>query len=195
MNATDAMTAARPRLPYTYDDYCTLPEDMSRRYELLHGDFYMVPAPTTRHQRILKKLYSLLQREVEKHRLGDVLFAPVDVILGQGDAREVVQPDLLFIAQGRLEIVKLHGIEGPPDLVVEILSPGTEQRDRGYKLTMYARHGVPEYWIIDPDARMIDVYRAGPSDYLPATQYNVNDSIVCTPLGDLSIPLNKLFTD
>lgn len=189
------MTAARPLLPYTYDDYCTLPEDMSRRYELLHGDLYMVPAPTTRHQQISINLSLLLQRHVKSHRLGEILYSPVDVILGHGDAREVVQPDLLFVATGRLHIVKLHGIEGPPDLVVEILSPGTEERDRGYKLTMYARHGVPEYWIIDPHTRTMDLYRTGPSGYLPAMHYGENDIIACPLFGDLIIPLSEVFAD
>ncbi|MBI2802170.1 MAG: Uma2 family endonuclease [Gammaproteobacteria bacterium] len=189
------MTATKPRLPYTYDDYRTLPEDMSRRYELLHGDLYMVPAPTTRHQRVLSRLNSLMLEHVRSRQLGDAFFAPVDVILGQGDAREVVQPDLFFIAAARRDTVKLHGIEGPPDLVVEILSPGTETRDRGYKLKMYARHGVREYWIVDPDARTVDVYSAGPAEYLDPTRYNENDVMTCTLLGELAITLKDVFTD
>ena len=152
------MTASRPRIPYTYDDYRTLPEDMSRRYELLHGELYMVPAPTTLHQRILRRLLVVFDRHVAAHRLGEVLLSPVDVILGQGDAREVAQPDLVFIAQARRDIVKLHAIEGAPDLAIEILSPGTEERDRGYKRTLYARHGVKEYWIVDPQTRTVEVH-------------------------------------
>ncbi|MBI2802060.1 MAG: Uma2 family endonuclease [Gammaproteobacteria bacterium] len=141
------MAATKPLLPYTYDDYCTLPEDMSRRYELLHGDFSMVPAPTTKHQQISINLSSLLRQYVKIHRLGKILYSPVDVIFGQGDAREVVQPDLVFIAARNDDI--------------EILSPGTKDRDRGYKLKMYARYGVPEYWIVDPETRTIDVYQSG----------------------------------
>ena len=189
------MTAARPLLPYTYDDYCTLPEDMSRRYELLHGDLYMVPAPTTRHQQILNNLNSLIRQQAKSHQLGKVLFAPVDVILGQGDTREVVQPDLVFIAASRRDIVKLHGIEGPPDLVVEILSPGTEGRDRGYKLKLYARYGVPEYWIVDPDAHTVDVYSVGLADYLAPIRYSESDVIACTQLHDLTITLDDVFAD
>ena len=103
----DATIAARPLLPYTYDDYRTLSEDMSRRNELLHGDLYRVPAPTTRHQRISNNLNSLLRQQVKHCRLGEILYAPVDVILGHGDAREVAQPDLVFVAASRRDIVKL----------------------------------------------------------------------------------------
>lgn len=189
------MTAANPRIPYTYDDYCTLPEDMSRRYELLHGDFYMVPAPTTRHQRILKRLNSIVQRQVDGFRLGEALFSPVDVILGQGSGREVVQPDLVFVGTERLGIIKLHGIEGPPDLVVEILSPGTAERDRGYKLTMYARYGVREYWIVDPDLCIVDVYRAGPSAYLAPRRYDRGEVVTCALLRDLRVSLSDVFAE
>jgi len=83
------MIATRPAIPYTYDDYRTLPEDMSRRYELLHGELYMVPAPTTQHQRIVRDLGFLLHAFARDHGLGELFYAPVDVILGQGDAREV----------------------------------------------------------------------------------------------------------
>ncbi|MBI2800954.1 MAG: Uma2 family endonuclease [Gammaproteobacteria bacterium] len=189
------MTATKPRLPYTYDDYRTLPEDMSRRYELLHGDLYRVPAPTTRHQQILSTLYSLVRLQVNSHQLGTVLFAPVDVILGQGDAREVVQPDLMFVAADRRDLVKLQGIVGPPDLVVEILSPGTEERDRGYKLKMYARHNVPEYWIVDPDTCTIDIYSAGPAEYLAPIRYRDGEVMTCARLRELRLSLRDIFAD
>ena len=189
------MTVANPRIPYTYDDYCTLPEDMSRRYELLHGDFYMVPAPTTRHQRILSRLNSLFLAQVNGACLGEVYFSPVDVILGQGNAREVVQPDLVFVARERAGIIKLHGIEGPPDLVVEIVSPGTAERDRGYKLTMYARYGIREYWIVDPDLCVVDVYRAGASGYLSPSRYNRDEILMCSLLRDLQVSLTEVFAE
>lgn len=121
--------------------------------------------PTTRHQRISRKLGTLLVQHVEQHDLGEVFYSPVDVILGEGDNREVVEPDLLFIAKARSAIVKLHGIEGAPDLIVEILSPGTQERDRGYKKTLYARHRVREYWIVDPDAKTAERYILQAQDF------------------------------
>ena len=189
------MSAIKPLLPYTYDDYCTLPEDMSRRYELLHGDFHMVPAPTTRHQQVSSNLYSMLRQQVKRYQLGELFYSPVDVILGQGDTREVVQPDLVFILASRREIVKLHGIEGSPDMVVEVLSPGTEDRDRGYKLKMYARYRVPEYWIVDTDKRTIEIYALGQTDYLSPKRYTGSAAITCGQLLNLDIALSEIFSD
>lgn len=187
------MTAPKPRIPYTYDDYCTLPEDMSRRYELFHGDLYMVPAPTTRHQRVLRRLLGIIDRHVTAMELGEIFVAPVDVILGQGDAREVAQPDIVFIAEARRELIKLHGIEGAPDLAVEILSPGTEGRDRGYKLKMYARYGVREYWIVDPEAQTVDVYLSRLDDFAPVVSRGATDVLTSALFPELSIPLQEIF--
>ncbi len=187
------MTAARPRIPYTYDDYRTLPEDMSRRYELLHGDLYMVPAPTTQHQRISRRLLHILDQHINSKGLGEVFYSPVDVILGQGDAREVAQPDIVFIAAARHDIIKLHGIEGAPDLAVEILSPGTEERDRGYKLKMYARYGVREYWIVDPEAQTVEVYLSRLDDVAPAVRHGATDILTSALFPELNIPLQEIF--
>jgi Uma2 family endonuclease len=189
------MTAAKPRIPYTYDDYRTLPEDMSRRYELLDGDLYMVPAPTTKHQLISSNLHAILREHARRHQLGAVFYAPVDVILGQGDAREVAQPDIVFIAEGRRGIIQLHGIAGPPDLVVEILSPGTQERDRGYKRTMYARHGVGEYWIVDPESRTVEVYAGAPERYDLAARHEVAGILISALFPGLEIPLREVFGD
>ncbi len=183
------MTASWPSIPHTYDDYRSLPEDMSRRYELLHGELFMVPAPTTVHQQVSRNLLVLLERHITARRLGTVFYAPVDVILGHGDAREVTQPDILFIAAARSHIIKLHGIEGAPDLAIEILSPVTEERDRGYKRTLYARYGVTEYWIVDPQAHSIEVHAAG----LPVRAYGGDDQLGSSLLPGLAIVVQAIF--
>jgi len=82
----------------------------------------------------------------------------VDVVFGEGRSREVAQPDILFIATERRSIITRAEIAGAPDIVVEVLSPGTEERDRNYKRTLYQRYGVEEYWIVDPDAHVLDRY-------------------------------------
>ncbi len=187
------MTAAKPRIPYTYDDYRTLPEDMSRRYELLEGELYMVPAPTTTHQRVSRKLFTVLNGYVSLRGLGEMFFSPIDVILGQGDAREVAQPDIVFIAEARRGIIQLHGIEGPPDLVVEILSPGTQERDRGYKRMMYARHGVGEYWTVDPEARTVEIYAGGAEGQCLRARYGAGDVMTSAVFLGLDIPLREVF--
>jgi Uma2 family endonuclease len=189
------MIAPEPRIPYTYEDYRTLPEDMSRRYELLHGELYMVPAPSTRHQRILGNLHLRLRTHADSHRLGEVLLAPVDVILGQGSGREVAQPDIIFIAHARRDIIKLHGIEGAPDLVIEILSAGTAERDRGYKRTLYARYRVPEYWIVDPDARTVEVYVTSGEGLADPTTFPADAALTSALFTGLAIPLAGILAD
>ena len=139
---------------FTYDDYRTAPED--RRYELLDGDLIVAPAPSLKHQRVLLALAGLLDRFVKEAGLGEVLPAPCDVVLSDTD---VVQPDLLFISREREHLVRNgDNVQGAPDLVVEILSPATADRDRGYKRALYAKHGVAEYWLVDPVAETITVH-------------------------------------
>jgi len=189
------MITSEPRIPFTYEDYRTLPEDMSRRYELLHGELFMVPAPTTRHQRISRRLEIILDRHITHNSLGELFHAPIDVILGQGGEREVVQPDIIFIADSRRDIVKPHGIEGAPDLVVEILSAGTAERDRGYKRTLYARHGVREYWIVDPDARTMEIHVIGRDGYDAPTTFQPDAILTSALFPGLDIPLADILAD
>lgn len=136
----------------TYDDYRRMPE--GERYELLEGDLQMTPAPNPRHQRISRRIGVALNEHVEKHALGEVFHSPIDVVLSQ---TTVVQPDILFISRARSEIVGREAITAAPDLVVEILSPSSTERDRVTKRRLYGRFGVREYWIVDPEARSIEV--------------------------------------
>jgi Uma2 family endonuclease len=126
-----------------------------RRRELVWGVVREPPAPMYGHQSVLTRLTSLLYGYVTAHGLGQVCVAPVDVILDR-DKALVVQPDLVFVAEGRLNIIDRR-IWGAPDLVVEVISPRTGRRDRIVKLDWYRRYGVKEYWIVDPAARRIDV--------------------------------------
>jgi Uma2 family endonuclease len=110
------------------------------------------------HQRISRNLEYRLVQFVREGGLGQVFDSPIDVVLGEGKAREVVQPDIVFLSRDREYFVHDDEIRGAPDLVVEILSPGTEKSDKGYKMRLYARYGVREYWIVEPKARMVEVY-------------------------------------
>jgi Uma2 family endonuclease len=143
---------AAPRPVYlTYEDYRRTPDD-GRRYELFDGEIYVTPAPSTSHQRASRNLEFLLHQHVRQHRLGEIFDAPVDVLLDRGT---VLQPDIVFVSRERSGMVSERGIEGPPDLVAEILSPATEEHDRGLKQQLYARHGVRHYWILDTNARSL----------------------------------------
>ena len=139
----------------TYDDYVLIPED-GQRHEILDGEHYVSPAPFMRHQDVAANLFDELSPFVRKHRLGKVRFAPVDVVLSPND---IVQPDLLFISTQRLGIVTEANVQGAPDLVIEILSEKTRRQDEGLKREIYERHGVREYWMLDPDHDSVRVYR------------------------------------
>ncbi len=137
-----------------YSDYLAAPDD-GRRYEILDGDLCVTPAPSPRHQRISWLLECELDRYFGRRGLGQMFHAPIDVILTD---RDVVQPDIVVVADPTH--VSGRGIEGPPLLVVEILSPSTRSQDRGIKAQRYARLGVAHYWLVDPEAQSVECLRA-----------------------------------
>ncbi len=140
---------------YTVDDYMALTDEYPR-YELLEGELIEMVSPTSRHQIISANLFAILDPFCRARRLGRVLTAPLDVILSR---RIVVQPDLIFIAKARRKELIQERIVGAPDLLVEILSPTSSQRDLNQKRKLYARHGVQEYWIVDPEDATLEVQR------------------------------------
>ena len=149
------MPTAQPVFKFTYEDYRTAPSD--RRYELVDGDLVIVPVPSLRHQAVQVRLGERLARFVRENSLGMLFFAPCDVVLSDTD---VVQPDLLFVSGDRAHLLSSgENVRGAPDLVVEILSPATAERDRGYKRALYAKHGVAEYWLVDPSAETVWIHR------------------------------------
>jgi Uma2 family endonuclease len=139
--------------PLTYDDYAALPED-GNRYELVDGVLEMMsPSASVRHQMISSEIQYTLKQSCESEYI--TLVAPLDVIL---TAIEVRQPDLVMIHRSRLNIITKRGIEGAPDLVVEILSPSSIKRDKVSKLKSYAQYEIPEYWIVDPSNGVLEQY-------------------------------------
>jgi Uma2 family endonuclease len=147
------VTTTKSRLT-TYDDYRHLPDD-GKQHQIIEGQLYMTPAPTTLHQRILLNLFRLIDPFVNKSELGEILIAPVDVVLSMTD---VVQPDLVFVAKQRSNIVTKKNIVDAPDLIAEIVSENSEIIDRNKKMALYERHGVKEYWIVDPSAKCVEQY-------------------------------------
>ncbi len=148
----------------TYEDYCALPED-GKRYQLIEGDVDVTPAPTTTHQRVSQNLESVLRDHVRRNRLGVLFHAPIDVLLALDT---VVQPDIVFVSRERRSLVTERGVEGPPDLVVEVLSPRTRRLDRTTKMRLYARSGVREYWLVDPEAQSLEILRLSGGTYVLA---------------------------
>jgi Uma2 family endonuclease len=185
--------ATKSKIPFTYADYKSLPEAMDRRYELMDGELCLVPAPTTLHQFVSQNIETLLVAHVRAARCGRVLQGPVDVVLGEGDKRDVLQPDIVFVSRERPRIVTLAEVAGAPDLVIEILSRGTKTRDRGYKRARYERARVREYWIVDPDRETVDVFRLGPEGFAPALHYRRGDELECAVLPGFRVPVDEIF--
>lgn len=185
--------STRPDIPFTYADYKTLAASTDERHELIDGELYMVPAPTVAHQIVSKNLALRLEQHVSAKGSGIVLYAPLDVVLGAGAGRSVVQPDILFISRERANTITDTEIVGAPDLVIEILSPGTAERDRGQKRTLYARSGVREYWIVDPELESIEVYSLGDDGYDTPVRYEVDDRLFSTVVPGFEAALNDVF--
>jgi Uma2 family endonuclease len=144
------------------DDIWDTPED-GNRYEVIDGELYVTPPPIERHQRAVHVLEVLLGSHILQHDLGRLYPAPFGVVLSEGASG--VQPDLVYVAKENSGIIVERGIEGTPDLVIEILSPSTQGRDRGVKMRAYATAGIPHYWIVDARARHLEAYRLGEEGY------------------------------
>jgi Uma2 family endonuclease len=173
----------------TYEDYVTLPND-GRRYEILDGDLAVSPSPRTAHQRVVQELFVVLRAWSKEHRLGETFVAPYDVIL---DDTTVVVPDLIFVSKSHSAIITARAIEGTPDLIVEVLSESTARHDRGAKRKLYARYGVDHYWLVDPDARSLEVYALRDGAYELAGTYR-NDAIVtCDVPAGLKLRLGEVW--
>lgn len=183
------MNIAREPIKLTYEEYKLLPED--KRAELIGGDLLVTPAPNVEHQRIIKRIFVALNQWVEEHQLGEVFIAPTDVILSKYD---VVQPDIFFVAKARIGIVRENFIEGPPDLIIEILSKRTEKRDKSIKSYLYSKYGVREYWIVDPVSQTITV-SVYESDRLHFKQaYPISSNIESPLLPGLKLLTRAIFS-
>ena len=149
----------------TYDDLESVPEERTGdRHEIIDGELVVTPSPAPMHQIVSRALFRHLDRHVAANDLGEVLYAPVDIRLTPDN---VLIPDIVYIASDRLHIIGPKTIDGPPDLVVEILSPGTRRRDLDTKRELYARFGVQEYWLVDPDARTVAILALAGNKFEP----------------------------
>ena len=182
------MVEARPTTKLTYEDYQKTPDD--ERWELLDGELVMAPSPTTTHQRTLRRLFLMLNSFVDQMGLGEVLSAPLDVILSDAN---VVQPDVLFVSNQREHIIDDTNIKGAPDLVVEILSPSTASRDWRTKLDLYAQHGVREYWVVDPDGQRVWVMAGTDGTLTELANYGRGDTLTSPTLTGFTANLDQVF--
>ncbi|MBI4590132.1 MAG: Uma2 family endonuclease [Candidatus Rokubacteria bacterium] len=177
------------RIVLTYEDYCALPDD-GRRYEILEGELAVAPSPSRAHQRFSRNLLLILHAHIHERNLGEVFSAPFDVIL---EKTSVVVPDLVFVSRDRLEVVTDRGVEGAPDLIVEILSPATGRRDRVEKAQLYARHGVRHYWLGDPEGRTIETFELGEGQYHRTAHLTGDTTFAPSLFPGLAISLPSLW--
>ena len=143
------------RIKLTYDDLRQIPEDDPFRHEVLDGVHVASPSPVYRHQTISRRIQYQLYRQIELEGLGQAVYAPMDIELGIHD---IVEPDIFVVLKDNEKIIGETHVRGAPDLIIEILSPSTSGRDLGIKKERYQISGVPEYWIVDPDAETVMVF-------------------------------------
>jgi Uma2 family endonuclease len=171
-------------------DYIWESPDDSNRYEVIDGKLYVTPAPILPHQDASGNLFGFIWTHVRNNELGYVWAAPVGVVL---DRFTAVQPDIVYVSAERAGIRTLRGIEGAPDLVVEILSPSTRARDRGLKLSRYATAGIPHYWIVDPRHRTLEALELEGGEYQLRDRCE-GDQLFCPVLfPGLEIPLAQVW--
>ena len=182
-----AVEKVRPRVSFA--DLERAPED-GRRYELYDGEVFVVPAPIPLHQVVQHELTERL-REYCRQNGGFAVGSPIDIVFSPYD---VVQPDIVLFTEARAHLVDIRKvIRHRPDLCVEILSPSTESADRGRKLQMFARYGVPEYWIVDPVAEALEVLRLEAGSYVVARRAGRDDEVTSTAVPGLRISLGSVF--
>jgi Uma2 family endonuclease len=172
----------------TYHDYLLLPDD-GRRYEIIEGDLCMTPAPVTRHQIIVGRLLHILLSYLETLPVGTVLTAPCDVVLSNTD---IVQPDVLYVQNNSKAQVTEQNVQGPPDMVVEVLSPGTAARDRDLKRKRYEYFGVQEYWLVDPDLNTFEILALHTGQYTQVCFATRPATCTSALLPDLTLDLSQL---
>jgi Uma2 family endonuclease len=177
---------------WTYQDYLRLPDD-GNRYEVIRGALYVTPAPRIKHQFSVAECLFRLSGFVRERDLGTVLMAPLDVNLPAGIATPV-QPDIVFFRKGNEPDWEHNSFDGVPDLVLEVLSPGTRSRDRGVKLRAYQDAGVPEYWMVDPDTRTVTVYglKAG-REYAELCRGGVGDRVRSAVIPGFELAVTRVF--
>ena len=177
----------------TYDDFLLFPDD-GRRHEIIDGEHYVTPSPSLRHQVLVGRLHFAIELFLRQHSgAGQVFVAPLDVLFTKWD---VVEPDVLYVASDQRDILTEKNVQGPPALVIEILSKGTRKTDEQVKRRLFERGGVREYWLVDPELDLVKVFRRQGDGSFPrvAELSREQHDVLATPLmPGLAIGLDELF--
>ena len=175
---------------WTYQDYLKLPDD-GRIYEIIEGVLYMTNAPNIDHQYTVMEIAFQLKRFIDKQQLGYVLTAPFEVHLT--DKTRPVQPDILFIKTEKWPKPGAKYFQGAPDLIVEVMSPSSQRRDRVVKFTAYEQAGVLEYWIVNPKTKSVELFTLPGPEYVLVGEFIGEEIIESKLLPELQIKANSLF--
>jgi Uma2 family endonuclease len=182
--------ATLPR-KWTYADLERFPED-GPRYELYDGELWEMPAPTGTHQFCVGRCFRLIGEYADRTE-GEAIASPIDIAFSE---RDVVQPDVVFFSASRKHLINWHRpTRHAPDLVVEALSPGTKGNDRGRKLRMFVQYEVPEYWLLDPSKRLVEVRSLGEKGYGLVLTASCGDRFTSPRFPDLACDVSWLFRD
>jgi Uma2 family endonuclease len=171
------------------DDIWDTPED-GNRYEVIDGELYVTPPPLEPHQRGSTNLLGFVWQYLRQSRLGTVYSAPFGVVL---DDENGLQPDIVYVSNERRGLIVERGLEGAPDLVVEVLSRSTQARDRGVKMKRYAASGIAHYWILDPRTRTLEAYRLTEQGYELTGAYGPGSAFRPELFPGLEIPIDELW--
>jgi len=184
---------SRPDTRFTYDDFLRFPDD-GKRHEIIDGEHHVTPSPDTRHQKLVGRLYFAIESALRAHPCaGQIFVAPFDVILTN---RDIVEPDLVFVAGDQGDILTDRNVQGTPALVIEILSRGTRKRDEQMKRRLFERTGVREYWLVDPELDLVKVFRREKDGSFPrvAELSGQSGGVLTTPLvAGFALALEELF--
>jgi Uma2 family endonuclease len=189
---SDDVRTSSPGVKLTYDDFLLFPDD-GKRHELIDGEHFVTPSPNRKHQKVSGNLHLLIGTWLEKHPIGQIYYAPFDVVFSVFD---VVEPDLLYMSNERAEqVLTQANVQGAPELVIEIGSKGTRKRDETIKRRLYERSGVSEYWIVDPEIDVVRVYRRAAKGFERPQELRAEaGDVLTTPLlPGLPLPLARIF--
>ena len=181
--------ATRPERRITYEDYVTFPDN--ERWEIVDGEAFLVPSPNESHQRVVGELHLQIGGYLKTYGGGRVYVAPFDVVLDPGG--DIVQPDIVFIADEDMHVLTDANVRGRPSWAIEVLSPSHPDRDRKLKLGRYERFGIPEYWICDPEAEAVEIYRLEGERYGEPTVMRAPERPSPLRPSGLSVDLSDVF--
>ena len=189
---TQAQVKVQTRAKLTGADYMALtpPSHRRVRYQLIEGELVKMAGPNDAHQVFIGQLYIRVDLQTEELGIGETRISPYDVAI---DEHNTFQPDLLFVSNTRLHIFDRHGVTGAPDVVVEVLSESTRQRDLNVKLPVYARNGVREMWVADLGSETVAKYVGDGTTLTLATVYQADDILTSDAMPGVAIDLAPIF--